>query len=102
MTTNPPLLSLTIDLTTGAIAAVGKDGRMYAPAEVQAALDGAKRGDAGALATVAILDHTPLTGMPTGPDAAAAILQHQMDNCPLCQEEQRVRAARPSRERRRR
>jgi hypothetical protein len=55
--------------------AMGKDGRTYTMDEVAKAEAAAKRGDAGAKATMAVLDHTGMS--------QAEI----MESCPCCREE---------------
>jgi len=63
-------VELVIDLDTGQIAALGRDGRRYSPDEIAAAESGARRGDADALAILDAIAVDPAEARARLADAA--------------------------------
>ncbi len=79
-------LSLDLDLATGAVVAVGTDGRRYRLEEVEAADRAARRGDAAAAATLRAVDHgVDADGAALAPHGIRQRFEQIIHDCPDCQ-----------------
>ena len=76
-------LNLDLDMITGRVLAIGKDGRRYTIEELDAAERAARAGDPAARATLDAVDHG--MGGPLTREAAEALLAKTMHDCPECQ-----------------
>ena len=79
-------LSLDLDMETGAVMAVGKDGRRYTLEQIDAAERAARRGDAASAAMLRAIDHgLDADGDRLGPVEVKARFEQLVHDCPECQ-----------------